>query len=221
MNYEKIFFLSAFILVYSLSQSQTISVNSGVIISNLYVTTKGNAQESWLKNYKSKIGYSFGVSVNFETQKEGISIETGIQYANLGAVFNLLDNIKDNGIDPILNIGDETLKLNYVTTPILIKFKLNEKLNFKIGPQVGYLFSNKYKSDSDFTSSRKLSGKKLDFGVNAGLGYSVNSKVGLSLNIYNGFGKVEKIECFGCSDNSEANSKNRYASLSVYYVLKN
>jgi hypothetical protein len=219
---KKSFCLTVPILMFFTSQvySQTIGVNSGIIASNLYVTTKGQAQENWLNNYKLKIGYSLGITLIFKLPKESLSIETGVTYANLGSKYNLLDDISlQQG--SLLNNLDQVLKLHYILLPVLLRYKLSENFNLKIGPQFGYLFDSKTKSFTELASGDGfIAEKKVDFGINIGMGYTLNSKFDISLNLYNGFGKVEKRGCIGCSEKSEANSKNRYIGLSINYILR-
>ena len=211
--------------------SQTIGINFGALKSNLYHTTKGQAPEYWLKEYKAKFGYSIGVNLNFNLQSENMSIESNLMYANLGANYHSPDGPTNNPWALIARIP-LTLKLNYLFLPVLFRYSLFKKFNLKIGPQFGYLVSNKVSVDesfsdklspeelSEFYSDIELIAKrKFDFGVNTGLGYILNPKFDISLNFYNGFGTLKKIDCSVCSNEWGINLKNRYLSLSVNYTL--
>ncbi|MBS1535606.1 MAG: PorT family protein [Bacteroidetes bacterium] len=71
--------------------------------------------------------------------------------------------------------GFSRTKLDYVTLPVLAKFKLVNNLSLEAGPQLGFLVSAKNKTNN---SNDKIDGvKTLDFSVGAGLEYELKSGV--------------------------------------------
>lgn len=71
--------------------------------------------------------------------------------------------------------GFNRTKLDYVTLPVLAKFKLVNQLSFEAGPQLGILVSAKSKTNN---SNDKIDGiKTLDFGLGAGLEYELKNGV--------------------------------------------
>jgi len=206
--------------------SQTIGINSGILMSNLYSTTKGDAPESYLE-HKPKIGYSIGISLNYNLRGEDLSIETNLMYANLGSKYTYPDGPITNPLGASIASIPLTLKLNYIVLPVLVRYNLSQKLNFRIGPQFGYLFSDKISSEElNSANLSELSSilegtieSRFDFGVNTGLGYVLNPEFDISLNFYNEFRTVKKIVCPQCPDEWIINHKNRYLSLSVNYTL--
>jgi hypothetical protein len=117
--------------------------------------------------------------------------------------------------------------LNYITIPVLLDYKLTDKLIFQIGTELGYLISaNKQGTDvSNFWD------QKLDFGITSGLKYLLFSKFNVQLRYTHGLSSVVNFDKFVFGDqfdqngniiSSEHNAKfqNRAFQLSIGYILK-
>lgn len=107
--------------------------------------------------------------------------------------------------------------VTYISVPAIFLFKLNDKLNVQAGPQVGFLVAAKAKYDiqsdfMDFSGSEDVKDqfKKLDFGINAGLGLDLNP-VTISARYYLGLVDVP---------DEDVSLKNRAIMLSVGYKIK-
>ena len=71
-----------------------------------------------------------------------------------------------------------TLKMDYLNIPLMAKYYVTEGLSFEVGPQVGFLLSAKVKEEYDGDSETvdiKDSMNSVDFGLNFGLGYKLES----------------------------------------------
>lgn len=94
-----------------------------------------------------------------------------------------------------MDFGGETVKANfsYINMPIMAKYFVTEGLSLEAGPQVGFLVDAQYKADGDSADIEDTS--SIDFGMNFGLGYKMDSglnfgaryDLGLS-NTYDGEG---------------------------------
>ena len=114
-----------------------------------------------------------------------------------------------------INDGEHeaTIKLRYLTTPVLAKLNVSRKVNLFAGPQVGFLLAAK--RDSSFTNeSIDLDGnfKKNDFGLVVGGEYKFGKHVFLGARGYLGLSQIAE-----SWNNFEM--KNRYLSFRVGYIF--
>lgn len=116
---------------------------------------------------------------------------------------------------------EETIKYDYLNIPLMAKYYVAEGFSIEAGPQVGFLMSAKYEAEASSagvseseTIDLKDETSGIDFGLNFGLGYKLESglnfgaryNLGLS-NIYDGEG----------SDNYKI--KNSVIQVSVGYFF--
>jgi opacity protein-like surface antigen len=88
---------------------------------------------------------------------DGIAIQPELLYSTQGATYK-------NAIEDFKN------ELGYITIPILLKINLYENLSLEIGPQAGFLLSEKNK----FVTNKS---NTFDFAANAGLGLKVTDSL--------------------------------------------
>ncbi|WP_178984997.1 porin family protein [Winogradskyella helgolandensis] len=113
---------------------------------------------------------------------EKFSVQPELLYSIQGAAF------KEDGYE-------ETLKYDYLNLPIMAKYYVAEGFSVEAGPQVGFLLSSKYEAEFDGESEEADNddASSIDFGLNFGLGYKMDSglnfgvryNLGLS-NMYDG-----------------------------------
>jgi opacity protein-like surface antigen len=138
--------------------------------------------------------------------------------------------------------ADYNLKLNYLNLPVILKYKIIEKLSIDFGPQIGYLMSAKTKIDvtedsrdpsqnysveidmlndgtynfGGTTVQGKASANRLDFSLNLGASYDITEKIFLQGRYNFGLSTVDKNSTNGTSTNSW-NMKNSVFQLSAGY----
>jgi hypothetical protein len=108
--------------------------------------------------------------------------------------------------------GNYTLKVNYITVPVLVRFNISDRFSLHAGPQIGILASAKQKLGSE-SSDIKDSFKSTDIGVAAGL--AVDLPMGLNF----GFRFVKGMTNILDSDGPNYKQKNYNLQLSVGYKL--
>ena len=114
-----------------------------------------------------------------------------------------------------INNGDKeaTIKLRYITVPVLAKMNVSKNVNLFAGPQLGFLLSAR--RDSSFTNEMiDLDGnfKKNDFGLVVGGEYKFGHHIFLGARYY--WGAYQIAEPW---NNFEM--KNRYVSFRVGYIF--
>jgi hypothetical protein len=141
-----------------------------------------NAQKS-KRDEGIKLGIKGGLNVaNLMGDAEDVAIRTSI---NIGMVAEIIVNDKfsiqpellysGQGASNTFDGGGRT-KLDYVLIPVLAKFPIASGLSVEAGPQLGFLVSAKYK-DNESNETVKDLYKTMDFGLDAGLEYELNSGV--------------------------------------------
>jgi hypothetical protein len=131
-----------------------------------------------------KLGIKGGLNVsNLMGDVDDVAIRTSV---HLGLLAEIIVNDKFSVQPELLYSGQGSTyngdipgfsrtKLDYVTLPVLAKFKLVNNLSLEAGPQLGFLVSAKKKTNN---SNDKIEGvKTLDFSVGAGLEYELKSGV--------------------------------------------
>ena len=68
---------------------------------------------------------------------------------------------------------DASLNLNYINLPIMAKYQVADGFTLEAGPQIGFLMSSKFKVEGESGDAEGLS--DIDFGLNLGLGYRLES----------------------------------------------
>ena len=119
---------------------------------------------TYSETYNSIVTPNFGLTLDFKGS-ESFNIQSGLMYNGMGGKYSY-------------DGGSTRTHLNYLSIPLLAKFKFGEGFHGYAGPQLSFLLSPKYKDEdgtTDIKSELKGSGV---FGL-FGLGYSLNDKFGL------------------------------------------
>jgi Outer membrane protein beta-barrel domain len=88
---------------------------------------------------------------------EGIAFQPELLYSTQGATYKTADTDFKN-------------ELGYVTIPVMLKINLSENLSFELGPQAGFLLSEKNKFETSKSNT-------FDFVANAGLGLKITDSL--------------------------------------------
>ncbi|TDE14869.1 porin family protein [Dyadobacter psychrotolerans] len=138
---------------FAFSQSFSIGPKAGINISNY---TGGDIEADAL------VGYHLGAVINYGFGNV-FSIQPEVLFSTQGAKVN--------------NAGrKDDFKVNYVTVPVMLKFKTNGGFYVEVGPQVGFRTS----SDLGDQSINNFA-KNLDLSAGAGIGFQ--SKIGLGAGV--------------------------------------
>ena len=203
----------------------SVGVNVGVLMNKVSFTP--SIKQNW------HVGPTFGLTVRIMSEryfKTYCALQFELNYAQLG--WN--ENILNSNIESLPDTYQR--HLNYFEIPFLARLgwgKESEGLMgfFAVGPQIGYLFSEKSKQSSTWTFdsaghpdrpngmfaqySMSVS-KKFDYGIAAGAGIELNTKAGhfiLEGRYYYGlsdlFGNSKK-DVFSRSNNGTIQAKMTY-----------
>ena len=207
--------LTAAIAVFTLSsvnaQDITFGAKAGINIANLDVTDA---------NIDSRTSLHLGVTAEFEIS-DTFSIQPELLYSAQGATES--DTYEDSFIR---SVSESEWKLNYIQIPIMAKFYVSEGLSLEAGPQIGFLASAEVDSDrtetdlfdgTSVSTSSTVDAKELvksvDFGLNFGLGYKLDSGLNFALRYNLGLSNIYDVS------ESTVKIKNRVFQLSVGYTF--
>lgn len=197
-----VFSLIIFISHSSFSQVD-LSVKGGLNYTNIIVS---NPTSSEGENFK--IGFHLGISSEFEiTEKIYITSE-------------LLYSLK--GFKPEGGSGSNAkVNFNYINSPVLLGYNLSKRINVHLGPEFGYLFSAKFRGDSNTADINDFYNNNFDFGVAVGLGFSITEKLSSQFRYVHGLTSVVKDAVFTDDGKNVAEVKyyNRAFQLSLSYKV--
>jgi hypothetical protein len=129
------------------SQSLKFGVKAGLNYAN---TTGSEIKTEAITNYHAGVVAEISVVKNFAIQPELI-------YSTQGATYKTVDQ-------DIMN------ELGYITIPVMLKINLSDNLSLELGPQAGFLLSEKNKFDAKKADT-------FDFTANAGLGLKITNSL--------------------------------------------
>lgn len=107
-------------------------------------------------------------------------------------------------------LGDQDLKLYYMSVPFLLKYRTNSGFYLEAGTQIGV----KIKEDFSGINTENFA-KKLDLAAAGGIGYQ--SKMGLGISARYIYG-ISKVSDFNVS-NIKNDFKNNTIQASIFYVF--
>ena len=107
-------------------------------------------------------------------------------------------------------LGDQDLKLYYMSVPFLLKYRTNSGFYLEAGAQTGI----KLKEDVAGINTENFA-KKIDLGAAGGIGYQ--SKMGLGIGVRYIYG-ISKVADFNVS-NINNDFKNNSIQASIFYVF--
>jgi outer membrane immunogenic protein len=131
----------------------------------------------------SQISGGVRLGANVANQKydvAGLTVSSDAKLGILGGLYLTANLSEKIAIQPELYFssmgskvnfdGDEsTIKLGYLSVPVLLRYNITENVNLQLGPQLGFLMSAKAEADGD-SGDIKDDLKGIDFGAALGLG---------------------------------------------------
>ncbi len=118
---------------------------------------------------------------------------------------------------------DGAVHLNYVNMPVLLGYKMQEKINLLAGFELGYLVSARSKLYTGTVDVSGIWNDKLDFGAAVGLRYFLTKSFPLELRYTHGLTSVIKdvtlTDANGLVIENNAKFQNRALQFSVGYVF--
>jgi len=154
-------------------------------------------------DFDGRTSFFVGGVVEFEIS-ESFSLQPELLYSSQGA--KLSESFEGFDIETII-------KLDYLNIPIMAKYYVTEGFSIEAGPQVGFLLSSKaeVKVDGDSESEDIDDLSTVDFGLNFGLGYKLDS----GLN----FGARYNLGLSNVPDEGDFDLKNGVFQIAVGYFF--
>jgi len=219
--------------VFAFSQEIKFGAKVGLNLSNL----KGDYPTA-INEHNSKIGFHIGGFAQYEINDK-FTLQPELLFSTQGNTYGYKTYY---GGGTYYDGADYNLKLNYLNLPIILKYKIIEKLSVEFGPQIGYLMSAKTKIDvtedsrdpsqnysveldmlndgvynfGGTTVQSKASVNRLDFSLNLGASYDITEKIFIEGRYNLGLSTVDKNSTNGTATNSW-NMKNSVFQLSAGY----
>ena len=191
-----------------------------------------------IDEHNSKLGFHIGGFAEYPINEQ-FTLQPELLFSTQGNTYGFKDYY---GSGSYYDGVDYNLKLNYLNIPVILKYKVIEKLSIDFGPQIGYLMSAKTKIDvtedsrdpsqnysveidmlndgtydiGGTTVQVKSSANRLDFSLNLGASYDISEKIFLQGRYNLGLSTVDKNSTNGTSTNSW-NMKNSVFQLSAGY----
>lgn len=162
--------------------------------------------------FEGRTSFHVGGLVEFELS-EKFSIQPELIYSSQGAKYAELEK------------GDkDNILLDYLNIPVMGKYYVVEGLSIEVGPQLGILLSAKNKYEYSYDGEEIESGNddikedinSIDFGVNFGVGYKLDSGLNFAARYNLGISNLDKSD-----EEYDLNLKNKNGvfQLSVGYLF--
>ena len=153
---KKSLFLTAIVL-FGFTYVSAQEVNLGAKAGVNFATITGDDVDS----FSSRTAFHVGLVAEFVVS-DAFSFQPEVLYSAQGA-----DWSEDS--------FEGTTKVDYLNVPLMAKYYVAEGFSLELGPQIGFLLSAKDVEDGEPDFDLKDYVKGIDFGVNVGVGYKMES----------------------------------------------
>ncbi len=174
-----------------IAQKIQFGVKSGLNIATITGDLEGDLS--------SRYGFHIGIISQIPIS-DNLAIQPELLYSSQGVGNDFL-------------IIEQTIKLDYINIPILLKYNLSENFSVEVGPQAGFLLSAKLDESGDEEVDIKDVVKGFD--LSAGLGLSYQFDFGLNLSSRYNFG----LSNINDEEGDNANVKNGVFQFSIGYLF--
>lgn len=215
------------------SQEIKFGAKAGLNLSNL-----NGDYPTKINEKSSKIGFHIGGFAEYEINDK-FTLQPELIFSTQGNTYGFKDYY---GNGSYYDGADYNLSLNYLNLPIILRYKVIEKLSIDFGPQIGYVLSANTKIDvtedsrdpsqnysveidmlrdgvynfGGTTVQSKASVNRLDFSFNLGATYDITEKIFVQGRYNFGLTTLDKNSTNGTNTNSW-NLKNSVLQLSIGY----
>lgn len=182
-------------------------IGAGLTINTFSFSGDKNLTKSLADSYTNQLGYRLGIGINIPFNGR-ISLKPQMNLITRGGAY-----------EDALGNGEVHEKLTYFSVPVLLSVGLG-KFNVDLGPTVGFKLASRKTTDSG-TTSYEFFDKPIDFGVSAGIGYSIAPKINMFAQYYLGIASVKDLLWVDQSNNkTEVDYRNRSFEIGITYRLK-
>ena len=203
-------------ILYFISESLKAQIQIGAKSGVNYVNTVLNNTPNGIDSgTKYRLGYHIGIYNKIPIYNK-LSFRPELLFSSKGYSFERLPN------SPLTEDG--SMHLNYINLPLLLDYKVVDKIALTLGPELGYLLTAKSKRESGTFDTKNLWDNFFDFGLSTGINYLIYDKLGIEFRYTHGFSSVMGIIYFtdqnGATLKEKSKFQNRAFQLSAYYQIR-
>lgn len=187
---------------------------SGSLYSQIEFGVKGGLNLATVKyintdNSKARAGWNAGLLAEIPIQ-DNLLIRPELQYSSKGFGFSAVGTSRAGSV-----------KLNYISVPVLFGYRPNSKSEILIGPEFGFLRKAVSKS-TGITEDMTKFYRHFDVGFDLGVAYNITRVFGAEAR-YN-YGFKDLVNVIYVNDNGDLtaggkNGANRVIQLGLFYML--
>lgn len=186
-------FVGLAVVVGSMSFAQQFGIKAGANISSI--------SKDGFEDTKSKVGFNAGVFMNAPLSEQ-FSIQPEVMYSQMGSKVNFTDN------------ASATLKLDYITVPVMFQFNATPQFYLEAGPEFGFLVSSKAKGEVNGNTQTvdldKDNFNSFNMGAGLGLGFNFNKNIGINARYVAGFTNINKDGETSLNNEKQTNRNNTF-----------
>jgi len=190
MKKIKLTLVIAIMTIVSVNAQTTFGVKAGANFSSFaYSDSYGEDDDE-----KARTSMHFGAVAEIQISDK-FSLQPELLYSSLGSKYEW------SGPD---YSGEEVVKVDYLTVPLMAKYYVAEGFSLEAGPQIAFLLSAKddyafydhYWEDGSYSETYDMADgfKKVDFGLNFGVGYKLDSGLNFGARYYLGLSNIEELD---------------------------
>lgn len=185
-------FVGLAVVIGSMSFAQQFGIKAGANLSSI--------SKDGYEDTKSKVGFYGGLFMNAPLSEQ-FSIQPEVLYSQMGSKVDY----KILGAN-----ASSTLKLDYITVPVMFQFRATPQFYIEAGPEFGFLVSAKAKGEVNNSSSTTTLDKdnfnSFNMGAGLGVGFDITKNVGINARYVAGFTDINKN---GDTSLNNSDNKNR------------
>lgn len=155
-----------------------------------------------IAQWKGTVSYMVGLACEIPIT-EKLSIQPEINFTRLLANSERTEIWPYNGYYYVTI--EEKLRTSVISLPLMVKYKIGEKFNLQLGPQLNYIAAvERERPEKYITDKPNAYTKEFDFGPAFGVGFDLNSKFSIEAKYYYGLMDLDKNPgTFNSSTNSD------------------
>ncbi len=174
----------------------------------------------------SRTSFHVGLLAEIEFS-EKFSFQPELLYSSVGAEYDFSESFEGFNF-----IDQGTVKLDYLTIPLMAKYYVSEGLSLEAGPQIGFLLSANREFENTAPPTEDgfggtVSGEEdvkdffsgFDLGFGLGAGYKLDNGLHFSLRYVLGLSNIRDLDDVEGIDNSDFSQQNSVFQLSIGFFF--
>ena len=190
MKKIKLTLFIAIMTIVSVNAQTTFGVKAGANFSSFaYSDSYGESQYE-----KARTSIHFGAVAEIQISDK-FSFQPELLYSSQGSKYEISEE----------DYSEKSVaKFDYLTVPLMAKYYVAEGFSLEAGPQIAFLLSAKddyafydhYWEDGSYSETYDMADgfKKVDFGLNFGVGYKLDSGLNFGARYYLGLSNIEELD---------------------------